>query len=350
MTNYNLQSYASPVEWPAPPETAEEAVQLLKKSPTLFTEYHAMDKQWRHRFLDFLTGKKSLPLTYDPFFKRIFHPDIHQDRLESLISSLLGVEVKIVGILPNEDSMLSGESFVVMDLLVQISGGGLCAVEIQKQPYAFSEERLSCYSADLLMRQYTRVRGERGKDFTYRDIKKVYVIVIYEKSSKAFSDCPDHYVHYGKTVFDTGLGMDLLQEYCLVSLDVFRNFQYHKPQNRQTAWLSLLATETLADADAWVQIYPWLEEIYQEIAMLRTKPREVLGMYSEMIRTLDHNTLKFIVEELQQKFEEEHTAREAERMEKEAAVKAVQTERAEKEKVLAENEELKKRLAKWEGQ
>ncbi|MCD8195977.1 MAG: PD-(D/E)XK nuclease family transposase [Lachnospiraceae bacterium] len=343
MTNYNLQSYTNPVEWPAPPGTAEEAVQLLKKSPVLFTEYHAMDKQWRQRFLDFLTGKKSLPLTYDPFFKRIFHPDIHQDRLESLISSLLGVEVKIVGILPNEDSMLSGESFVVMDLLVQISGGGLCAVEIQKQPYAFSEERLSCYSADLLMRQYTRVRGERGKDFIYRDIKKVYVIVIYEKSSKAFSDCPEHYVHYGKTTFDTGLVMELLQEYCLVSLDVFRNFQYHKPHNRQTAWLSLLATETLTDADTWIQIYPWLEEIYQEIAMLRTKPGEVLGMYSEMIRTLDHNTLKFIVEELQQKVEQEQAEKEAERAGKEA-------ERVEKEKALAKIEELEKRIAKLEGE
>ncbi len=238
--------------------------------------------------------------------------------------------------------MLSGESFVVMDLLVQINGGGLCAVEIQKQPYAFPGERLSCYSADLLMRQYTRVKGERGKEFTYRDIKKVYVIVIYEKNSKAFSDCPEYYIHYGRTVFDTGLDMDLLQEYCLVSLDVFRNFPYHKPHNRQTAWLSLLATETLADADAWIQIYPWLEEIYQEIAMLRTKPGEVLGMYSEMIRTLDHNTLKFIVEELQQKVEEEQAAKEA----AQATVKA-QTER--EKALLAKIAELEKRLTEVEG-
>ncbi len=140
----------------------------------------------------------------------------------------------------------------------------------------------------------------------------------------------------------------LFTEYCLVSLDVFRNFQYHKPQNRQTAWLSLLATETLADADAWIQIYPWLEEIYQEITMLRTRPGEVLGMYSEMIRTLDHNTLKFIVEELQQKVEEEQAAREAERMAKEAERAEKEAERAAKEKALAENEELRKRLAALE--
>ncbi len=298
-------------------------------------------------FSRFSDWEEKSPPHLRSLFKRIFHPDIHQDRLESLISSLLGVEVKIVGILPNEDSMLSGESFVVMDLLVQISGGGLCAVEIQKQPYAFSEERLSCYSADLLMRQYARVKGERGKDFTYRDIKKVYVIVIYEKSSKAFSDCPEHYVHYGKTTFNTGLNMELLQEYCLVSLDVFRNFPYHKPQNRQTAWLSLLATETLADADTWIQIYPWLEDIYQEIAMLRTRPGEVLEMYSEMIRTLDHNTLKFIVEELQQEVEQEKAS-------KEAAVKAVQAEKeaameaAEKAKQAVKDAEQREKAARAE--
>lgn len=37
-----------------------------------------------------------------------------------------------------------------------------------------------------MMRQYTRIRGERGADFTYHDIKKVYVFVLYEKSTAEF--------------------------------------------------------------------------------------------------------------------------------------------------------------------
>ena len=40
---------------------------------------------------------------------------------------------------------------------------------------------MSCYSSDLVMRQYARARGERGKQFTYRDMKKVYTIIIFEK-------------------------------------------------------------------------------------------------------------------------------------------------------------------------
>ncbi len=49
--------------------------------------------------------------------------------------------------------------------------------------------------------------------------------------------------------------------------------------------------------------YPWLEEIYQEIAMLRRKPEEVLGMWSDALRILDENTMKLYVEELEEKLQ-----------------------------------------------
>ena len=42
------------------------------------------------------------------------------------------------------------------------------------------------------------------------------------------------------------------------------------------AWLSLLVTENLEEAERLIQDYPWLQEIYEEIAMLRHRPEEVL--------------------------------------------------------------------------
>ena len=203
--------------------------------------------------------------------------------------------------------MLDGGTLLIMDLLGELEDGSLINVEIQKQGYAFPAERVSCYSADLVMRQYARVKGVKGSRFTYRDIKKVYVIVIFEKSVAIFHDIPEAYVHYGKTVFNTGLQIELLQEYCMIALDVFRKFPYTKDKNEQTAWLSLLTTESLADAERLIRNYPdypWLEEIYQEIAMLRRKPEEVLGMFSEALRILDQNTVKYMVEELQKDLDE----------------------------------------------
>ena len=74
------------------------------------------------------------------------------------------------------------------------------------------------------------------------------------------------------------------------------------------AWLSLLVTENLEEAERLIQDYPWLQEIYEEIAMLRHRPEEVLGMFSEALRILDQNTVKYMIEELQKQLEDEKAA------------------------------------------
>lgn len=292
------------IVWPKYLETEEEVVKQLKETPLLYGSYCRLNGEWRQRFLDFCQGKKTLPLTYDPFFKRIFNPDVHPDRLSRLISSLLGIEVNVVHILPNEDSMMDGDTLLIMDMLGELEDGSLINVEIQKQSYAFPAERITCYSSDLVMRQYVRVRGSKGKAFTYRDIKKVYVIVIFEQSMGIFHRMGHSYIHHGETKFDTGLPLELLQEFCLVALDVFRKTPYPKHKSERTAWLSLLSTENLEDAEKLVREYPWLEEIYEEAAMLRQRPEEVLEMFSEALRILDENTVKYMIEELQKKVEE----------------------------------------------
>mgnify|MGYP004468841503 FL=1 len=256
--------------------------------------------------MDFFAGNQSLPLTYDPFFKFIFNPDRHADRLEKFISSILGMRVKIKRILPVEDSLIDGETYLIMDLLVELEDGSLANIEIQKNGYAFTEERLSCYAADLLMRQYTRIRGERGADFTYHDVKKVYVIVLYEKSTAEFHHHGDIYFHHGKISYDSGLNLEMLDEYFLIALDVFAKIPYAEDNKGDLhAWLSLLTTENLEDAERNIARYPWLESIYQEIALLRRNPEEVIGMWSEALRILDENSLKYYVEELKEELDKE---------------------------------------------
>lgn len=282
-----------------------EVLKKLKAAPGMYNRYSQMDKAWRERFMDFCCGKKTLPLTYDPFFKRIFHPDVHPERLSRLITSLLGIKVKVKGVLPSEDSMMDGESLLILDILVELEDGSLSNIEVQKCPYAFPAERMSCYSSDLIMRQYTRVKGEKGRKFTYQDVKKVYTIVLFEKSTEAFHEIRGEYIHYGKTTFNTGLKLELLQEYCLIALDVFHDFPYPKDRSEQTAWLSLLASESVEEADKLIKEYPWLEEIYREVAALRQNPEEVLWMYSEALRIMDRNTVGYMIEQQQKEIEQQ---------------------------------------------
>ena len=281
-------------------EVESMVIQYLKQSPIWYRQYQTMQAGWQKRFMDFCTGKKTLPLTYDPFFKRIFHPDVHPDRLSRLLSSLLEKEVRVVRILPSEDTLLDGGALVIMDILVELEDGSLANVEVQKVPYLFPAERISCYSADLLLRQYSRVKGERGQEFKYRDIKKVYTIIIFEKSIQTFHEDEQEYIHMGKTVFNTNLKLELLQEYCLIALDVFRKIPYPKIKNERNGWISLLALESVEEIEVLHQDYPWLSDICREMEGYMHKPEEVLDMFSEALRILDRNTVQYMIEEQQE--------------------------------------------------
>ena len=95
------------------------------------------------------------------------------------------------------------------------------------------------------------------------------------------------------------------------------------------AWLSLLVTENLEEAERLIEDYPWLQEIYEEIAMLRHRPEEVLGMFSEALRILDQNTVKYMIEELQKQLEDKDTEKALIIKEKDAEIKERDAEIAE---------------------
>ena len=52
----------------------------------------------------------------------------------------------------------------------------------------------------------------KKEKFNYRDIKDVYIIVFFEKSTSEFRQYPEEYLHYFSQQSDTGLEMELLQK------------------------------------------------------------------------------------------------------------------------------------------
>ena len=91
-------------------------------------------------------------------------PETAPERLEEFLTLLLGQNVKILRTLPNDSSRLADEnSLVIMDIIVELEDHSIANVEVQKLGYMFPGQRSACYSADLLLRQYKRVRGKRGR-------------------------------------------------------------------------------------------------------------------------------------------------------------------------------------------
>ena len=90
--------------------------------------------------------------------------------IESLISAILGQKVKIVQILSREGTAITETgSQVIMDIIVKTDTGAIVNVEMQRIGYYFPGERSDCYTADMIMRQYGKVRSEKGDSFSYKD-------------------------------------------------------------------------------------------------------------------------------------------------------------------------------------
>ena len=107
--------------------------QYIATYPVANALYNSFRPDWKILVQDFFLSKRTLPLTYDPFFKRIFNADTHPDRLSRLISSILGQEVTVTEILSNEDTLLKGNSLLIMDIVVRLANGSITTVEIQIQ-------------------------------------------------------------------------------------------------------------------------------------------------------------------------------------------------------------------------
>ena len=172
---------------------------------------------------------------HDPVFKEILNPELSPGRVEELLSLILGEHIKILHILPLESPRIGDEhSLIVMDLVVKLETGSIVNIEVQKLGYRFPGQRSACYSADLLLRQYKRMRNEKSKSFSYKDIKKVYTIVLYEKSTSEFHQFPENYIHRFSQQSDTGISIDLLQEYVFIPLDIFYRILHNKVS--ETSW------------------------------------------------------------------------------------------------------------------
>ena len=242
---------------------------------------------------------------------------------------------------------------MIMDIVVQLKGGSIANLEIQKIGYKFPGERSACYSADLLLRQYKRVRSKRKKKFVYKDIKEVYTIVLFEQSTWAFHQFPYTYLHYFEQKSNTGIEINLLQKYLFVPLDIFREIQHNKHiriENRLEAWLVFLSMDEPEAVISVIEKYSDFKAMYGQIYEICRNIEEVMGMFSKELRELDRNTVQLMIDEMQEelnqvkrKVEEEKQKAEEERQKAEEERQKAEEERqkAEEERQKAEEERLK---------
>ncbi|MDO5423325.1 MAG: PD-(D/E)XK nuclease family transposase [Eubacteriales bacterium] len=225
--------------------TRTEVLEEIRRTAHLNDTFLTWTEEQQTEFLDFCTGVRGIKMLYDSFFKEIMNPSTTPERLEEFLSLVLEKQVTIMEVLPNDNTRIAEEgALLVTDIIVMLGDGSIANVEIQKFGYAFPGERCSCYAADMLLRQYKKVRSKRRKKFSYKDIKDVYTIVLYAKSPKEFKEFPETYLHSFRQQSNTGLNIKMLQKFVLIPLDIFRKVRQNKGiGNRLEAWLAFLAED-----------------------------------------------------------------------------------------------------------
>ncbi|MDO4678452.1 MAG: PD-(D/E)XK nuclease family transposase [Eubacteriales bacterium] len=256
------------------------------------------------------------------------NPENVPERLNEFLSLLLGQKVRIESVLPNDSSRIADESsLLIMDILVRLEDGSLCNVEVQKIGYRFPGERSACYSADLLLRQYKRIRGSDKHKNAYKNMKNVYTVILFEKSPVEFKQFPEAYLHQFSQKSDTGLEINLLQKYLFIPLDIFlRNIHNKGIRNKLDGWLVFFSDDSPERIIELLGKYPEFKPLYEHVYEMCRNVEKVMEMYSKELLEMDRNTVQYMIDEMQEEInqkDEELNQKDVQLSQKDAQLKQI---------------------------
>ena len=326
--------------------TRQEVYDDILSDPHLRVQFFLWPVEEQERFLDICSGNRGLKVLYDAYFQEIFNPDVTPERLISLLSVLLNKEIVAIRSLRSQSSIIEdNQSLMVLDIVVVLNDGSIVNVEMQKIGYMFPGERACCYSSDLVLRQYGRVKSEKKRKFSYADMKPVYSIIFMEKSPEIFKAYPDHYIHRFSSKSDTGLSLSLLQNYLFIPLDIFSKVLQNKGirnLSRLDAWLLFLSTDDPEKIYMLIEAFPEFRPMYEQIFTLCHDTGRMMDMFSKELQMIDHNTVKLMIDQMNDELEAKREQLEANREQLEESREQLEANREEleaRDKMIREKDE-----------
>lgn len=137
--------------------------------------------------------------------------------------------------------------------------------------------------------------------YFYGSIKGVYTIVLFEKSPVQFHKYPDVYTHYFCQKSNTGLEMNLLQNYVFIPLDIFSQTVHNNGiRNLLEAWLVFLSTDSPELMISLITEYPKFKVMYEHLNYICQNVERMIEMYSAELKILDRNTVQYMVDQMQE--------------------------------------------------
>ena len=94
--------------------------------------------------------------------------------------------------------------------------------------------------------------------------------------------------------------MDLLQDYIFISLDIFRLEMHNKKVTTLLeAWMTFFSTDDPEEIIKLITDFPQFKPMYETLYQMCQNVENVMGFFSEELREMDRNTVRYMIDELQ---------------------------------------------------
>ena len=94
--------------------------------------------------------------------------------------------------------------------------------------------------------------------------------------------------------------MDLLQDYIFISLDIFRSKMHNKKVTTLLeAWMTFFSTDDPEEIIKLITDFPQFKPMYDTLYQMCRNVENVMGFFSEELREMDRNTVRYMIDELQ---------------------------------------------------
>ena len=65
--------------------TRQQVLERLQSEPEVYHEFLLLSQELQEKYIEFCMGIRGLPVTYDPFFKKLFNPYTYPNRFSMFV-------------------------------------------------------------------------------------------------------------------------------------------------------------------------------------------------------------------------------------------------------------------------
>ena len=126
-----------------------------------------------------------------------------------------------------------------------------------------------------------------------------------QKSPHIFHLFPNNFIHNLNERSDTGLKLNLMQNFIFVPIDIFLAKLHNKGiTSKLDAWLTFLGCDEPDIIIDLITKYPEFKPMYSHLYDICRNIEGVMNMFSKELQIMDRNTVKYMIDELQEQLDD----------------------------------------------